>query len=71
MFTHNFFGIAAPVLSVVAFTPYVRAIFKKETKRLQRFLVDLGIFDLIALISSWSAGAPWQVLILPIWLLRL
>ena len=68
MLNHNFFGIAATVANVIAFIPYIRAIFKKETKPSGASWWTWTFLNSVALASSWYAGAPSAVLILPAWL---
>ena len=68
MLNHHFFGIAAPTLSVIAFIPYIWAIFKKETKPSGASWWTWSFLNFIAFVSGAYAGAPWQVLILPAWL---
>lgn len=61
-------GVAATTLSVVAFVPYIRSILKNQTKPSGASWWTWSILTIITVISSKVAGAPWQVLILPLWL---
>ncbi|OGI63261.1 hypothetical protein A2818_01820 [Candidatus Nomurabacteria bacterium RIFCSPHIGHO2_01_FULL_40_12] len=61
-------GILAATLSMVAFVPYVRSIFKNQTKPSGASWWTWSILAMITVVSSKAAGAPWQVLILPLWL---
>ena len=67
IFSHTFFGVAAPIFSIIAFIPYIRAIYKKETKPSGASWWTWTFINFVALASSRYAGAPWQVLLLPIW----
>jgi hypothetical protein len=62
------FGIAAGALSVTAFVPYIRAIIKGRTKPSGASWWSWALLSGITVTSSWFAGAPLEVLILPIWL---
>lgn len=66
--SHGFFGLAAAAVSVLAFVPYVRAIFKGQTKPSSASWWTWFLLTSIMVASSWSAGAPWKVLVLPLWL---
>ena len=66
--SNNFFGIAAGAMSVLAFVPYVWAILKGETRPSGASWWTWTLLVFITITSSWAAGAPWQVLILPAWL---
>jgi hypothetical protein len=61
-------GVVATMLSVVAFIPYIRAIFKNQTKPSGASWWTWSILTIVTVISSRVAGAPWQVLMLPLWL---
>ncbi len=66
--SHQFFGIAAGALSVAAFTPYLWAIIKGQTKPSAASWWTWFFISLITTSSSWYAGASWGVLVLPLWL---
>src|SRR3989344_8381635 len=66
---HQIFGITAGVFSIIAFVPYIWAIFKGKTRPSGASWWTWAFLALVTISSSWSAGAPWQVLVLPIWLL--
>lgn len=65
---HEIFGIAAPIVSLIAFVPYFRSILKGKTKPSSASWWTWTILTFIIVISSWSSGASWQVLLLPAWL---
>jgi hypothetical protein len=64
----NFFGIAAPIVSAIAFVPYLISIIKGKTRPSAASWWTWTILALVATLSSWAGGAPWQVLLLPAWL---
>lgn len=66
--SQNIFGIIAVVISALAFVPYIRAIVKGQTKPSGPSWWAWTFLTAVIVVSSWSAGASWQVLILPIWL---
>ena len=66
---YQIFGITAGVFSIIAFVPYIWAIFKGKTRPSGASWWTWAFLALVTISSSWSAGAPWQVLVLPIWLL--
>jgi hypothetical protein len=61
-------GTAAVILSIAAFVPYVRSIFKNETKPSGASWWTWSLLAIITVISSRAAGASWEVLMLPMWL---
>jgi len=61
MFTHNFFGIAAPVLSVVAFILMSEQFLKKETKPSSASWWTWAFLNLIAQSVLGLRERPWQV----------
>lgn len=61
-------GTAATILSVVAFVPYIRSILQNKTRPSSASWWTWTLLAFITVISSRAAGAPWAVLILPIWL---
>lgn len=63
-----FFGILGSIISIIAFIPYLKAIFKKTTRPSGPSWWTWTILTFVAVTSSWFAGASWQVLILPVWL---
>lgn len=65
---YNFFGIAAGAFSVIAFIPYISAIFHGETKPSGPSWWTWTFITCIMTASSWVSGATSQVLILPVWL---
>lgn len=64
----NFFAIAAGFASLVAFLPYIWAILKGQTKPSGASWWTWSVITIITVVSSWFAGASWQVLLLPTWL---
>jgi hypothetical protein len=66
--SNNFFGIAATLLSLAAFLPYVTSILKKRTKPSGASWWTWTILTFIVVISSWAGGASLQILLLPAWL---
>jgi hypothetical protein len=66
--SHQFFGISSVVLSLAAFFPYFISIIKGKTKPSGASWWTWTVLAGVAVISSYAAGAPWQVLILPAWL---
>ncbi len=64
----EFFGIAAGIVSLLAFLPYVFDILKGNTKPSGASWWTWTLLTAVTVLSSWFAGAPWQVLILPTWL---
>lgn len=67
-FDNHFFGIAASALSVLAFFPYIRSIIKGQTKPSAASWWTWFFITSVTVASSWSAGASWNVLALPLWL---
>ncbi len=67
----QFFGIAATILSILGTLPYIRSILKGETKPSGASWWTWTLLAIITVISSWAAGAPLEVLFLPIWLVVL
>lgn len=65
---YEIFGIAAPIVSLVAFVPYLRSILKGKTKPSSASWWTWTVLTLVVVISSWASGASWQVLLLPAWL---
>ncbi len=65
---YQFFGVAAPIISLIAFVPYLKSIFKGETKPSAASWWTWAILALVATTSAWVGGAPWPVLLLPGWL---
>jgi len=65
---YEFWGILAPIVSLIGFIPYFKSILKGETKPSATSWWTWTILAFVALISSWAGGAPWQVLLLPAWL---
>lgn len=64
----DFWGITAVITSLVAFIPYIFSILKGGTKPSAPSWLTWTFLTFIVVISSWAAGASWQVLLLPIWL---
>lgn len=62
------FGIAAPIISIIGFIPYFVSIFKRKTKPSGASWWTWTLLTLVAVSSSWSGGADWRVLLLPLWL---
>ena len=67
-FDNKFFGIAASIVSVIAFMPYIVSILRGKTKPSGASWWTWSFLTIIIVISSWKAGASWDVLILPSWL---
>lgn len=67
-FNTYFFGIAAGVFSIAAFVPYIREIIQGRTRPSGPSWWTWAFVTSIMTASSWFAGAPWQVLVLPLWL---
>jgi hypothetical protein len=65
---YEIFGIAAPIVSLVAFIPYFISILKGKTKPSSASWSTWAILMFVITASSWASGAPWQVLLLPAWL---
>lgn len=65
---YEIFGIAAPIVSLVAFIPYFRSILKGKTRPSSPSWWTWTILAFVIVLSSWAGGAPWQVLLLPAWL---
>jgi len=65
---HTFFGIAAPIASLLGLIPYIRSIIRKETKPSGPSWWTWSVLAFVAVASSWAGGANWQVLLLPVWL---
>jgi hypothetical protein len=65
---HNLCGIAAPVISMVAFIPYLRSILRNKTKPSAASWWTWTLLTFVAVASSRASGAHWQVLLLPLWL---
>ena len=53
---------------MLAFVPYLRAIIKGQTKPSAASWWTWSLLAIITITSSWSAGASWGVLFLPLWL---
>ena len=68
MIDHQFFGIAAVILSVITSVPYIRSILKKETRPSGASWWTWSILAFVTVVSAKMAGAPWQVLLLPLFL---
>jgi len=65
---HEIFGIAAPIVSFIAFAPYLKSILKGKTKPSSASWWTWTILTFVIVISSRASGASWQVLLLPAWL---
>jgi hypothetical protein len=65
---NDLFGILAPVVSAIAFIPYVISIFKGETKPSAASWWTWSILALVATLSAFAAHAALSVLLLPAWL---
>ncbi len=65
---YEIFGIAAPIVSLIAFLPYFGSILKGKTKPSSASWWTWTVLTFIIVISSWVGGAPWEVLLLPAWL---
>ena len=65
---YEIFGIAAPIVSLIAFIPYFISILKGKTKPSSASWWTWAILISVITVSSWASGAPWQVLLLPAWL---
>lgn len=65
---YELFGLAAAIVSAVAFVPYVLSIFRGETRPAGASWWTWSLLTATTVLSSWSAGAPWEVLVLPSWL---
>ena len=61
-------GTVATILSVIAFIPYIIAIMRNKTRPSGASWWTWSILAFITVVSSRASGAPWQVLILPMWL---
>jgi hypothetical protein len=66
--THSVIGTLAAVVSVIGFIPYIISILKNKTRPSGASWWTWTLLAGITVISSRIAGAPWQVLILPMWL---
>src|SRR5690242_568550 len=66
--SHDFFGLLATIISVVAFAQYIRSILKKQTRPSGPAWWTWSVLAIITVSSAYSAGATWQVLILPLWM---
>ena len=64
----NFFVIGASLVSVIASLPYIWSILKGQTRPSGASWWTWFFITVITVISSYFAGAPWQVLVLPVWL---
>lgn len=67
-FNSEFFGIAAGITSLVSSIPYIWSIFKGRTKPSGASWWTWSLLTWITVLSSWFGGAPWQILVLPLWL---
>jgi hypothetical protein len=65
---HALLGASSVVLSFFSFIPYIRSILKKKTRPSGASWWTWSFLAIITVLSSWSAGASWEVLILPTWL---
>ena len=64
----EFFGIAAPIVSLIGFVPYLISILKGKTRPSSASWWTWTILSFVIVLSSWAGGAPWQILLLPTWL---
>jgi hypothetical protein len=62
------FGAGAAILSAVAFVPYILSILKNKTRPSGASWWTWAILATVTVASSKTAGAPWHVLVLPVWL---
>jgi hypothetical protein len=67
-FSHELFGIAAGIISVIALVPYLKSILKGQTRPSGASWWTWSLITIITVASSWYAGATWKVLVLPLWL---
>jgi len=65
---HEIFGISAPIVSLIAFIPYLKSILEGRTKPSSASWWTWTILTFVIFISSLASGASWQVLLLPAWL---
>jgi hypothetical protein len=65
---HSIIGISATILSIIAFIPYIISILKGQTRPSGPSWWTWSILAIVTIISSKASGAPWAILILPIWL---
>jgi len=65
---NEFLGVAAGIISVMAFVPYVVAIFRGRTRPSGPSWWAWTLINLVVFLSAWAAGAGWEVLVLPAWL---
>ncbi len=68
MLSNTFFAISAGILSVVGLFPYVWSIINGQTKPSGASWWTWALLGFTTVLSSWFAGASWQVLLLPTWL---
>ncbi len=61
-------GAIATILSVIAFIPYFKSIIQNKTRPSGASWWTWSIITIITVLSSRTAGASWEVLMLPIWL---
>jgi len=64
----NTFVVIASLLSAIASLPYIYSILRGETKPSGASWWSWTLITMVTVVSSWFAGASWQVLVLPIWL---
>ena len=65
-FPSYIFGIAAGTVSITGFFIYIGSVVKGRTRPSGPSWWTWTLFAGIIVTSSWFAGAPWQVLILPL-----
>jgi hypothetical protein len=64
----SIFAFVAGLCSIAAFIPYIRSILLSKTKPSGPSWWTWTVITMVIVVSSWFAGVPWPILLLPTWL---